>query len=94
MKDLTITVPCYNSEKYLKRCLDSLGYLLKYFLEICLRQGCIIVISSVDKGGGYYDGKGDGETKNFYFKYNNGTGYTDHFSSDQCVCDKGLFGNY
>lgn len=24
MKDLTITVPCYNSEKYLKRCLDSL----------------------------------------------------------------------
>lgn len=24
MKDLTITVPCYNSEKYLNRCLDSL----------------------------------------------------------------------
>ena len=24
MKDLTITVPCYNSEKYLRRCLDSL----------------------------------------------------------------------
>lgn len=24
MKSLTITVPCYNSEKYLKRCLDSL----------------------------------------------------------------------
>lgn len=24
MKSLTITVPCFNSEKYLKRCLDSL----------------------------------------------------------------------
>lgn len=24
MKDLTITVPCYNSEQYMKRCLDSL----------------------------------------------------------------------
>lgn len=24
MKHLTITVPCFNSEQYLKRCLDSL----------------------------------------------------------------------
>lgn len=24
MKYLTITVPCFNSEEYLKRCLDSL----------------------------------------------------------------------
>ncbi len=24
MKDLTITVPCFNSEEYLRRCLDSL----------------------------------------------------------------------
>ena len=24
MKYLTITVPCFNSEKYLRRCLDSL----------------------------------------------------------------------
>ena len=39
-------------------------------------------------------GKGYSETKNFYFKYNNGIGHADHFSNDQCICDKGLFGNY
>lgn len=33
MKKITFTVPCYNSQDYMKRCIDSLALCEKYLLS-------------------------------------------------------------
>ena len=36
MKKITFTVPCYNSQDYMKRCIDS--------LLVCKEEGEIIIV--------------------------------------------------
>ena len=45
MKKITFTVPCYNSQDYMKRCIDS--------LLVCKEEGEIIIVDdgSTDRTG-------------------------------------------
>ncbi len=97
MTDISIIVPVYNAEKYLKKCLDSLVNQTKKELEfILINDGSTdkseeIIKTYKDKRIKYFKNKnqGIGETRNFGIEKSSGKylmflDSDDYFSNDAC----------
>ena len=97
MTDISIIVPVYNAEKYLKKCLDSLVNQTKKELEfILINDGSTdkseeIIKTYKDKRIKYFKNKnqGIGKTRNFGIEKSSGKylmflDSDDYFSSDAC----------